>query len=402
MIVNKLWYFFRGNITISVRGSSLERFVNLALSRGIILWDIKRRGNYSLVAKTSIHNFKNIKKAARLSKCKVKILRKSGFPFFMKDLKSHKYMAFGAILFCLVIYILSSFIWVIEITGNNNLDKDVITNELTNIGIKPGVLRRDLDRDIIRNNLLISISDLAWVGVDIDGTKLKLEIVEKVQPPDFVETTKANLVADKDGLVSRIIVIRGEAAVKEGDTVSKGDVLIHGYLMGGTQWDRKIIDYTRAEGIVEVRRWADFKSKIPLDYDNIRYTGNFKEILWIRVFDNYYTLSSTIKPFSMFREEVEFKRVIQWRNIELPVELIKVIYYEVEGERATLSREEGEYRATKEVMEKMKISIPEDTQVLNQQLKIYFDENSNMVIATLTIEILESIGVSIPLHPPQN
>ena len=45
MVLLRLFSFLLGHVSLVVRGEFLEKFVNLAASRGIYLWDITRLEN---------------------------------------------------------------------------------------------------------------------------------------------------------------------------------------------------------------------------------------------------------------------------------------------------------------------------------------------------------------------
>lgn len=52
-----LWNFLVGYVIIRVEGLSLEKFINLTVSRGIYLWGIKRQNYTTLTARISIRGF---------------------------------------------------------------------------------------------------------------------------------------------------------------------------------------------------------------------------------------------------------------------------------------------------------------------------------------------------------
>lgn len=115
--------FFKGYILIEVKGFSVERFVNLATYNNIFLWDLKKSNN-GIVLKVSIKGFKLLKKYARKTGCKIKILNKNGLPFKIYRYKKRKIFAAGIIFFVVSLYLLSSFIWFIDIEGNERINSE--------------------------------------------------------------------------------------------------------------------------------------------------------------------------------------------------------------------------------------------------------------------------------------
>ena len=93
MIFLKAWNYFLGYVVISVNGLSLEKFINLCVSRGIKLWGIRRISYTSLTAKIGIRDFKSLPPIVRRVGCRVKIIDKRGFPFGIRF--RHRKMLIG-------------------------------------------------------------------------------------------------------------------------------------------------------------------------------------------------------------------------------------------------------------------------------------------------------------------
>ena len=84
-----IYLYLFGYINIYVEGFFIERFINLCISKGIMLWKLSRENSTSLTVKISIGEFKKIKEIARKTRCKVKIKEKKGFPFLLKKYRSY-------------------------------------------------------------------------------------------------------------------------------------------------------------------------------------------------------------------------------------------------------------------------------------------------------------------------
>src|SRR5699024_12143802 len=136
MLAIKLLNYFKGYVIIKVEGLTLEKFLNLAANSNIYIWDIKRMDYTLLEMKVSIKGFRELKKIANKGACRVYIKEKIGFPFFMNKLKKRKMLGFGFIIFLGLIFFLTSFIWEIEVSGNENTFYENILKLLKNINLK--------------------------------------------------------------------------------------------------------------------------------------------------------------------------------------------------------------------------------------------------------------------------
>lgn len=52
-----LFHLIMGYVHITIEGYSIEKFINLARSKGIFLWDLNREKNTILKAKIGIRRF---------------------------------------------------------------------------------------------------------------------------------------------------------------------------------------------------------------------------------------------------------------------------------------------------------------------------------------------------------
>ncbi len=92
-------------------------------------------------------------------------------------------LGFGVLIFFSIIIILSSFIWSIEIVGNETYSNEVIMELLADENIKSGIIKYNIDKNYIRSILLNELDCLSFVSVDIKGTRLIITIYEQDIPP---------------------------------------------------------------------------------------------------------------------------------------------------------------------------------------------------------------------------
>lgn len=215
-------YYILGYATISVEGYFIERFINICISKNILLWNMKRKKSSFLFTNIAIKDFKKIRQIAKTTKCHVKIEKKKGLPFILHKYKKRKIFVGLLIAITLIIFGLSNFVWNIEITGENSISKEELLNELNGYGLKTGILKTKVNTKDIINNIRLNRDDIAWVGMKIKGTNIIVEVVEADKKPDIVnENEYCNIISDKEGVITKINVQNGTALVKVGDIVTK-------------------------------------------------------------------------------------------------------------------------------------------------------------------------------------
>ena len=82
--------YILGYIRITVEGYFIERFINLCLKKGILLWNNKRKKSTLLEVNVSIKDFREVVEIAKKSQCKVKIKQKKGLPFLFHKYRKRK------------------------------------------------------------------------------------------------------------------------------------------------------------------------------------------------------------------------------------------------------------------------------------------------------------------------
>lgn len=222
MIFKILIYYILGYATISVEGYFIERFINICISKGIFLWNVKRKKSSFLFTNIAIKDFKKIRQIAKTTKCHVKIEKKKGLPFLLHRYKKRKIFIGLLVMMILIIIGLSNFIWNIEIIGNQTILSEELLSQINDYGLKTGMLKAKVNTKEVISNIRLHRDDVAWIGIKLIGTNAIVEIVEADKKPEIIkEDEYCNIISDKDGVITKVNVQNGTALVKTGDIVTK-------------------------------------------------------------------------------------------------------------------------------------------------------------------------------------
>ncbi|MGI6576110.1 MAG: sporulation protein YqfD [bacterium] len=389
MLVLHIWYYVSGYICIQVTGINLEKFINLCVSRGIYLWNLKRKGKNITVC-MGAGNFYFLRPIVRSTGCQVKILKKRGLPFYRRRLRGRWILIAGAILFCLALYVLSSFIWAVEVVGVvDPLQIKEVLLKAEEQGARPGVYKSTIDPDELARKINLELPHLAWVQVDIQGSLLLIEVVPKEFPSKV--GLPCHLVAERDGVVQEITVLMGEPLVAEGEAVARGQILVSGFL--GQQ-------PVAAQGIVRAIVWHEAYGQYPRWETERRLTGNTHQVVILRAGEWEFPLSGGGEiPFLDYEREVEIKQVRLWRNLFLPVEAIIITYYEVNETRTALTVAEAEARAKAQALARIKSQLAADARILREEVRRVPLGDVERVQIKVIVEVLADIATQQGFDP---
>lgn len=392
MLLLKLWNYIRGYVIIVVEGYFLEKFMNICIHRQIFLWDVKRTKNNIMTLKVSIKGFKMLRPIARKSRCRVRIAKKIGIPFIVNRYRGRKAFLIGALVFVAAIYLLTSYIWSVEITGNKNIDTQVIIDKLASIGVKPGILKYKIDPDSIVNHLMLDMDELSWVGIVVKGTKVKIDVAESKKPPTIVpKDIPCDIYAGKDGIIKSITVKAGQEMVKAGATVQKGQLLVSGTVKNKNENEKPRLVHSIAE--IMARTWYEKTVPVETYVTDRQRTGNTKDCYGLVLFSRRFNIFSGEISFEEY-DKIEIKKSISiGEDMILPFAILIDRYYENALTVKELDLDEAKNIAAQEAYRLVIEEIPEGALTVDVKTS-YVELGEGRLNAAVTVECLEDIGVT--------
>ncbi len=400
MLVLKLWNYMRGYVVINIEGLTLERFINMCTARNIYLWDVKRIDNITLEAKIGIKGFRELKDISKRLDCKILICKKRGYPFWIHKLKRRKMLIIGAFFCFLLLVFASTFIFSIEITGNENVEKAEIMSRLNTLGLKPGTNKYFINLRNLENQMLLEIEQLAWVGIEIEGIRARIEVVEKILPPDEIDKdVPCDVVAKKSGVIEKIITRNGYTVVKEGDIVKKGDILISGIVLLDQLGQIDMIEDDQIGDSIPVHAYGEIYAKT---YYEAVGEKNLTEIKkkktgekLVRKTFNLGGLEISLNkgeiPYESYVVEKKTRKFLEWRKIKFPVELVIEEYHEVNEIETIIDEVRAKNYIHKNALDSILEKMPSEAEILNTQID--FNTKDGVLYGKVIVEALENIAV---------
>ena len=220
--------FFRllsGVLRVRFYGEFKEKILSLCAQNGISLRSSKLMEK-GIECEMSVSNFRNLRELCRGKGIRVHIIEKKGVPFLLKRYNRRLGIAVGTVIFFVGLILMSQYIWVIDIDGNQKVSDEKIRAACEEIGVVTGIRKNSIYPKAVREELMLKLDGVAWSSLNIEGCRLTVNISESA--PETESKTYSNLKAESDGVIEKIDVISGTVVVSVGQAVKKGDLLVSG------------------------------------------------------------------------------------------------------------------------------------------------------------------------------
>lgn len=318
MMGEKLYHWLFGFLVLKLSGKYVERFINEVIRDGIKLWDIRLLPDHLFQLRIGIKDFFRLKPYMRKTEIRIKGIERVGFPFLLRNVLQRKGLLIGFFLFILMVYMLSSLVWKVEIYGSKEIPSDEVMKEAEKIGIKPFAFKWNLPAlHEMESRMKESLNGVSWVGVRIDGVVVKITVVEKTVAEKDLLLNPRHLVAKKTAIVTDLLVEQGNPVVRRNQLVHAGELLVSGIIGPKEAPERQKV--VASKGIVWGEVWYDSTISVPLQRKIPSFTGEKDH--------NYYLILGNIgiKIWGFGRElegksdVAEDRRFLYFRDMKLPL-----------------------------------------------------------------------------------
>lgn len=254
----------------------------------------------------------------------MKVVKKDGIYF--KAVKYRKRKLLIALSFILVVCVIlyNKFLWNIEVIGNEKLQTEEILNVANNAGLHIATFKPKLDTNYVIKCLKRDLPELAWIGVDVKGTKLIIRVVEKTTIPEDIIYDKSktgDIVAKKSGVLTKIVAENGTIVHQSGSYVEKDMVLIKGVISSEILGDTKV----RASGIVKMNVEYEFEKEYSYEVIEREYLDKNKYSIGISVNDKEFYINYLNK--SKKYDTLKSKKEVNLFGIIISFDFYKFIEY---------------------------------------------------------------------------
>lgn len=403
-MANKLFEQVGGTIKVALKGKNQEKIINMASSRGIFIWDIKKNGD-DLNFKVRTSGLKALQSMSEENGYELDITEKQGLPFYRNLFRRRMGFFTGALIFILALYIMSSFVWFVEVYGNQKVEPSKILLTAAKHGVHQGAAKWNFSHIEVEEAMLRDIKEISYVKLDIRGVKARIQVVEKILPKTDI-SGPCHIVATRDGVIEEVLVLDGQASVKPGDVVKKGDILISGVVLptkspyivsSAEEQEEEPQPYmVRARGQVKARVWYEGYGECRLHEEKLVMSGRKLSKIYIETpWKTLFVKGPREKTYDFYEQEVN-KRIVKspagefgFFRVEMK-EKIKETRDFTEKEAVKIARE----RAMKTLSKKMGKNL----KITESRVDILSRPSDPILRARISVETIEDIAIAQPIN----
>ena len=155
-------------------------------------------------------------------------VQEGGLPRLLKGIRDWRRLAAFVLLLGVLTVLLPTRVWFFRVEGNGDLPERYILEQAAACGVRFGASRRALRSEQVKNRLLGAIPELRWAGVNTQGCTAVISVALRDTGEAEQAALPGDIAAVCDGVVTEVYSRTGTAAVKPGQAVREGQVLISG------------------------------------------------------------------------------------------------------------------------------------------------------------------------------
>ncbi len=389
-----------GEYTVCLHCREILPFLRRLTANRILFWSLNG-GDDTWYLKTTLANAEPLLGNAKEAGIPAEILHKKGLPFLAAKYKKRPGLLIGLLVGLALLFVAELFVWKVTVNGNIAIPEKEILQALEKQGIGVGSYIPGIPVLKAQNEFLLSYKELSSVAINIKGTHIQVEVLERTHEPSYPDTEGfCNVVASRDGIIVSAKSGAGTILVSPGEVVTAGQTLISAFTVG----KRNVYRLHHAWGTVMAQVYEHDSALFPRKVLQKQYTGReqTKTVVTIlgREFALYLREDCGYERFDVCIEEKPFRL---FGFIETPIVITSMRYLEYKTPVVTLSQEQIRTDA-EEHFRQWTQDLGDGVE--HAEYTLEFDEIQNAYVWNASAVVCMNIGIDMPLEvgeqpPPQ-
>lgn len=399
--------YLGGMVELRLPEHRTEEILQEITGAGIHLYQVKRQKD-GLYLWILLDDFAVLQHLLRERRCPFHVQKRQGIPFFISKIKRQKGLWIGCFLCFSFVYLLFSFLWSYEVSGNISYSDEHIIALVQEYGLLPGSRSDKFDYDALQHKIVLDHPEFTWIQLRPNGTTLHISVKERL-PEGQVQHQQGSIVAGADGRITELLVFRGTPMVKRGDWVKKGQVLI-----GGWDYPDRERDINgefgpigepyavKARGVIYGEQERVAVGSCALEERTLQSTGNRQEQIAL-VWNKHQAVIHGPKetPYQYSYQSSEIHSLLQWQQFSFPVYIKTTTFEEKKAEQRTYTQEEAYMMAVERARKRLQGQMPSGSRFIRESTGVYRPEQQAVVQAKVVWTIEDNLAEVQQMTLPQ-
>ncbi len=403
----KFEQYVGGMVELRLPAQRTEEILQQLTEAGVHLQQIRRHEEF-LYLWIHLDDFEILQHLLRQQRCPFHVQRRQGIPFTVSAVKRRKGLWLGGFFSLALLYLLFSFLWSYEVSGNVQYSDAHMIALVQEYGVLPGSRIDKFDYDVLEQQIILDHPEFVWVQLQPNGTTLEITVKERL-PDEKTERQQGSIVAESDGKITELLIFRGTPLVKQGDWVKKGQILIGGWDYPDRQRDNSgnfapagEPFAVRAKGVIRGEKEQRAIGSCALEERSLQSTGNEKKqyaLAWQGF--QFVLWGPKESPYQYSYQHTKQHSLLQWQQFYLPVYIKTTVFEEKILQQRTYTREEAYLVALERARKRLQEQLPAGSRMIHESSGVYGTEQEHMVQAEVVWTVEGNLAQMQQTQMPQ-
>ena len=320
--------FLFGYSIIKSDKKNAEKIINLCYASALRFSDVRIEED-ELFFCIPLFSERRLIRLARGASIDASVVSRRGIPSLLLRYRHRAGILAGLIASIVMIALSSSLIWDIRIDGATRISERDLLKAFAECGLEVGAKIKDIDADVLENQILILSDDISWVSVNLSNNVANVEIreIDYATPDEYGDALYSNVVASQSGVIVGFEDVRGSISVEIGEAVCRDQLLISG-ISGDESNPFKLSNahgrvFAEVEDTIEIKIPQKYIKKVTKDV-----VKSEKSLIFFKNEIKFFSNSRNSPPTCDKIDIVENFYTVNGRRLPLALKTVKHIEYE--------------------------------------------------------------------------
>ena len=385
-MLGRIRKFLAGHRTVDIPRDEACAAFDMIYRNGLSFTGERRRADGSIRVTMTERDSASFSRLAAARDMHPVLSSPHGLPVVLDYMKHRPVIPIGLILTLVWMLYSERLVWDIRVSGNTKTPTDEIIAQLDSLGFGVGTYYPSVNFNKLHAEYSAAQDDLAWLSIYMDGAVADIEVREEWhdEREKHADGVYANVVAEVAGVVRSVNVFEGVAAVKAGDTVVPGQVLISGVI---PMKEENQVRYEYAAGEVNCTVCEPIDVSSAVTRTEKRFTGHEKSEISVKIFKKTVNLFVNGGNDVPSCDKIETVKQVSLANgrIRLPIFIEKTVWREYAEEEVTVPPENVANEVLSLVSARLK-SLAERGTMISKELSAKYENGVYRISGAVYLE----------------